>query len=157
MHLVHHGATLTIIGFTISLHVAGMFALSPLFGWASDRLGRVPTILVGQALFAVSLVIVALGQHDTTAVTVGLVLLGLGWSASTVSGSAYIADLVTGEARTRIQGRTDLTMNMAGASGGALAGVVLAMIGYDGLAWAAGVLVLAVVAWAIVIRPRSRG
>jgi MFS family permease len=29
VHLVHQGASLTIVGFTISLHVAGMFGLSP--------------------------------------------------------------------------------------------------------------------------------
>lgn len=155
VHLVHHGASLTIVGFTISMHVAGMFALSPVFGWVSDRFGRVPTILGGQALLVAALVTVALGQASTTAVTVGLALLGLGWSASTVSGSAYVADLVTGPGRARIQGRTDLAMNIAGAGGGALAGVVLAMIGYDGLAWSVVALVAGVVAWAIVIRPRS--
>src|SRR5690606_32531574 len=44
VHLDEHGATLVIIGVTISLHVAGMFALSPVFGILADRLGRVPTI-----------------------------------------------------------------------------------------------------------------
>ena len=41
VHLLHHGASLTIIGLTISLHVAGMFALSPVFGILADRVGRV--------------------------------------------------------------------------------------------------------------------
>ncbi len=152
VHLVNHGVTLSIVGFTLSLHIAGMFALSPVFGWLSDRLGRVTTILVGQALFAVSLVVVALGEHDPVMVTVGLVLLGLGWSASTVSGSALVAELVTGAARTRIQGRTDLFMNLAGAVGGAASGVVLSMIGYSGLALASGVLVLLIVAGSTLTR-----
>ena len=150
VHLVHSGASLTLVGVTISLHVAGMFAFSPLFGWLSDRFGRIATILYGQALFAVALVVVAFGERDTTLVTVGLILLGLGWSASTVSGSALIADLATGSARPRIQGRTDLTMNIAGAGGGAVAGPVLALIGYAGLAWTAGALVLLVVAAAAI-------
>ena len=154
VHLVHHGASLTIVGLTISLHVAGMFALSPVFGWLSDRVGRIRTILVGQALFAVALPVVALGQLDPALVTVGLVFLGLGWSASTVSGSALVADLVTGAARTRIQGRTDLVMNIAGAGGGAVAGPVLALVGYAGLAWSAGMLVLLIVAGAILLAPR---
>ena len=34
VHLTHHGASLTIVGFVLSGHVAGMFALSPLTaGW----------------------------------------------------------------------------------------------------------------------------
>jgi MFS family permease len=152
VHLVNHGVTLTIVGLTISLHIAGMYALSPVFGWMSDRVGRVGTILIGQTLFAISLVIVALGEDDPVLVTIGLIFLGLGWSASTVSGSALVADLVTGAARARIQGRTDLSMNLAGAVGGAGSGLVLAMVGYSGLAWAAGLLVLLIIAGATTMR-----
>ncbi len=155
VHLVHHGASLVVVGFTISLHVAGMYALSPLFGWASDRLGRIPTIRLGQLLFAASIVTTALGESSTTAVTVGLVLLGLGWSASTVSASALVSDLASGAQRVRIQGRSDLSMSIAGAAGGALAGPVLALIGYAGLAWAVGILVLGVSAAAVVMGRRA--
>jgi MFS family permease len=144
VHLTSHGASLTIVGFTISMHVAGMFALSPVFGWASDRWGRLRIILLGQALMAGSVVIIGFASLDTTAVTVALVLLGLGWSAATVSGSALVSDLVAGPSRLKVQGRTDTIMSLAGALGGGLAGPVLAAIGYSGLAWVAGVLVLAV-------------
>ena len=154
VHLVHHGAALTIVGLTISLHVAGMFGLSPVFGWLSDRIGRIQTILIGQGLFAAALATVGIGSDDTTLVTVGLVLLGLGWSASTVSGSALIADLVTGPARTRTQGRTDLVMNLSGAVGGASAGPVLAVIGYPGLAACAGALVVVVIVGALAVGGR---
>lgn len=156
VHLINHGASLVIVGFTISLHVAGMYALSPLFGWASDRLGRIPTLLMGQLLFVAAIVVVALGELSTEAIAVGLVLLGLGWSASTVTASALVSDLVTGGERVRIQGRTDLFMNLAGAGGGAAAGPVLAVIGYAGLAWVMGLLVLGIIAWAIVVTRRAR-
>ena len=156
VHLTGQGASLIIVGFTISLHIAGMYALSPLFGWASDRIGRIPTLLMGQLLFAVSIVVVALGTSSNTAVAVGLVPLGLGWSASTVSASALISDLVTGTQRVRVQGRSDLFMNIAGAVGGASAGPVLALIGYAGLAWAAGILVVAVIVGASVVTQRVR-
>jgi MFS family permease len=151
VHLTGHGASLTVVGFTISLHIAGMYALSPLFGWASDRLGRIPTLLMGQLLFAIAIMIVALGELSNVAVAVGLVLLGLGWSASTVSASALVSDLVTGAERVRIQGRSDLFMNIAGALGGAAAGPVLALVGYAGLAWVVGILVLGVIAGASVV------
>jgi MFS family permease len=155
VHLTTHGATLTIVGLTISLHVAGMFALSPVFGWLSDKIGPIGTILIGQATFVLSLVCVGLGSQDTTLVTVGLILLGLGWSASTVAGSALIAQVVTGTARPRVQGRTDLVMNLSGAAGGALAGPVLAGIAYAGLAWVAlGVVGVVVVAILVVTRIR---
>jgi MFS family permease len=155
VHLTHGGETLTIIGLTISLHVAGMFALSPLFGWLSDRVGRIPTMLLGQGILAVALVITASAGHSTSAVTVGLILIGLGWSATTVAGSALITDQSTGAARTKAQGRTDLVMNLSGALGGAAAGPVLALIGYAGLALSAGVIVLLVASANLVI-PRAR-
>jgi len=151
VHLSHQGASLTIIGFTISLHIAGMYALSPVFGWASDRFGRIPTILIGQAFFVAAVLVVALGELSNAAVTVGLVLLGLGWSASTVGGSALVADLATGETRLRVQGRSDTIMSLAGAVGGGFAGPILAVVGYAGLAWGAGVLVLIVAAAALLV------
>lgn len=156
VHLTTHGASLTVVGFTISLHVAGMFALSPVFGWLSDRWGRIPIILFGQLMLGIAVVAVGLGSENEIAVVVALVFLGLGWSAATVSGSALVSDLVTGEARLRVQGRTDTTMSLAGALGGALAGPALAVVGYSGLAWVAGVLVIAVVVAASVVGRRVR-
>lgn len=156
VHLTTHGASLTVVGFTISLHVAGMFALSPVFGWLSDRWGRIPIILFGQLMLGIAVVAVGLGSENEIAVVVALVFLGLGWSAATVSGSALVSDLVTGEARLRVQGRTDTTMSLAGALGGALAGPALAVVGYSGLAWIAGVLVIAVVVAASVVGRRVR-
>jgi MFS family permease len=154
VHLVHHGEALTAIGLTLSLHIAGMFALSPVFGWLSDHVGRFATILLGQGMLGVALVVIALGDASTSMVTVGLVFLGLGWSASTVAASALITDLVTGSARPRVQGRSDLAMNVTGALGGAVAGPVLALVGFSGLAWITGVFVVALVV-AVLVVPRS--
>ncbi|NYE20063.1 MFS transporter [Microbacterium immunditiarum] len=146
VHLLHHGASLTVIGTTISLHIAGMFALSPVFGILADRLGRVPTILVGQALLIAALLTASFGEASTTAVTVALVLLGLGWSASTVAGSTLLTEASAEELRTRRQGRSDLIMSLVGAVGAIGSGVVLSWIGYAGLALVAGLLVVATIA-----------
>ncbi len=144
VHLVQHGATLVVVGLTISLHVAGMFALSPVFGWLSDRVGRERVIAVGQGLLLVSLVTTSFGSENEAAVATGLLLLGLGWSASTVAGSALIAESADPARRTVTQGRADLLMSASGAVGGASAGLVLSAIGYRGLALAAVALVVVV-------------
>ena len=154
VHMAQGGATLTVIGFTISLHIAGMYALSPLFGWASDRYGRITVILAGQLMFVVCVLLIAFAPENTVLVAIALVLLGLGWSAATVAGSALVSDLVSGAARVKIQGRTDMIMSLSGALGGAAAGPVLALIGYAGLAWAAGTLVVVMVMAASVIGRR---
>jgi MFS family permease len=154
LHLLHHGASLTIIGLTISLHVAGMFALSPVFGILADKLGRLPVILLGQGLFVAALVTIAVGAEAASAVSVGLVLLGLGWSASTVAGSALVTESTAPLRRPKVQGVTDTLMSLSGAVGGALAGPTLAVVGFDGLAVAATALVLAVVVGVVVVSRR---
>lgn len=141
VHLTHQGATLSIVGLTISLHTLGMFGLSPVFGWLSDRIGRESVVLGGQAITATSLVVGWTGAGSQVAVTIALILLGLGWSATTIAGSALVAGGAAVEDRASIQGVSDTTMNLAGASGGALAGVVLAVIGYAGLNAVALILV----------------
>ncbi|MDQ0821732.1 putative MFS family arabinose efflux permease [Arthrobacter sp. V1I7] len=145
VHLHDHGASLAVVGITISLHVAGMFALSPVFGWLSDRTGRVPVLLAGQGMLLASLVLAWLAPHAM--VTPSLILLGLGWSASIVSGSALLTDTLTAGERPAVQGVSDLIMNLTGAACGALAGPVLAVIGFPGLATAVIPLVAVIVVW----------
>jgi len=145
VHLVNHGASLAIVGFTISLHIAGMFALSPVFGLLADRIGRIPTILVGQFILALSLGLTGFGSENELAVVLGLVLLGLGWSAATVAGSTLLSEATSVVRRPKVQGVSDLIMSGSGATGGALAGVLLAVLGYDGLSFVALLLVVAVI------------
>lgn len=153
VHLIHHGADLTIVGFTLSLHILGMYALAPVFGILSDRLGRVQTILVGQGLLVAALLTASFGQESTLAVTIGLVLLGLGWSASTVAGSALLTEASSEAMRTRRQGFSDFVMSIVAAAGAILAGIVLGWIGYGGLALVVGIAVVLVVGLA----PLARG
>jgi MFS family permease len=146
VHLVNHGASLAIVGFTISLHIAGMYALAPVFGILSDRIGRIPTILLGQVILLASLLFTGFGSENEMAVVIGLVLLGLGWSAATVAGSTLLSESTIIEKRAARQGVSDLVMSGSGAAGGALAGVVLAFLGYNGLSFVALALVAGVVA-----------
>lgn len=150
VHLREQGATLTIVGLTISLHVAGMYALSPVFGWLADRVGRVPVIIAGQAMLLAALTLFWRAADSSTAMVIGLILLGLGWSASVVAGSALIAESVGLEDRAALQGFSDLSMNGAGALGGALAGLVLSAVGYSGLGFGAMILASVVVVWTII-------
>ena len=143
VHLVEHGASLNLVGVTISLHVAGMYAFSPVFGFLADRVGARWTILLGQALFVGSLLLSALGSGNPDSVTISLVLLGLGWSASTVAGSALVSAAAPPAHQPRLQGVSDTVMNLTGAAGGAAAGLILAGVGFGGLS--ASLLVLVVV------------
>lgn len=153
---VAEGDVLVIIGFTISLHIAGMFALSPLMGWLTDRAGRVETIMIGFTVLIAAVVVAGFGQSSTAAVAVGLVLLGVGWSAATISGSTLLAESVGQDARVAVQGVSDMLMGAAGAVGGALSGLVLGFTGYLGLNLLGGAIGAAVLAAAVVTRLSRR-
>lgn len=157
VHLTAHGASLVIVGFTISLHIAGMYALSPIFGILADRRGRRPTILIGQGMLTASLLMTGLGAESEGWVVAGLIFLGLGWSASTVAGSALLTDAAAPDRRPIVQGRSDLLMSASGALGGALAGVVLALAGYSGLSFATLALVAIVVAALLLVERPDGG
>ena len=62
----HVDVSLQIIGLVISVHVAGMYALSPVVGWAADRWGRIPVILSGVVILAVSCVLSGLAEGSDT-------------------------------------------------------------------------------------------
>jgi MFS family permease len=155
VHLVDHGATLVIVGLTISLHIAGMYGVSPVWGVLSDRVGREPVIAVGQAMLLAALLMTSLGSENSGWVLVGLILLGLGWSASTVAASALVAQSADPARRTVVQGRADLSMSLAGAVGAGGAGPVLALLGYRGLSFVA-ISLVAVVLGALALRTAIR-
>jgi MFS family permease len=121
-----------------------MYALSPVFGMIADKFGRISTILLGQSLLALSLAFTGFGAENEIAVVVGVVLLGLGWSASTVAGSTLLTESTSIDKGASRQGVSDLLMSGSGAAGGALAGVALALMGYSGLSFAALALVVSV-------------
>jgi MFS family permease len=150
VHMRHHGASLTVVGFVISGHVAGMFALSPLMGWLTDRYGRLPTIAGGLATLAVSMLIAAVGPDHAHGVTaVALVLLGLGWSACLVAGSTLLSESVPGDIRTAAQGMSDLTMGVLASIAGTASGPVLDYLGFHWLAVLCGLLLVPVAALAV--------
>ena len=155
-HMAHasHGGHATtadvslLVGVTIALHVAGMYALSPVFGILADRWGRLRVVLVGQALLAASLLFAIFANDQAWGVMTALILLGLGWSAATVAGAALLTEASAPELRTRRQGRSDSLMSLSAAAGAVLAGIVLSNFQYAGLGIAAFALVIAITALA---------
>jgi MFS family permease len=131
IHMTHGGAELRMVGIVISFHTAGMYALSPVFGCLADRRGRIPVLAGGAAVLAVAFLVTgAAGPHDVGMLSCGLFLLGLGWSAALVSGSALLVDAVPPADRPGVQGRADLAVNLSGALGGSLAGLAMAVTSY---------------------------
>ncbi|HWJ82748.1 MAG TPA: MFS transporter [Nocardioides sp.] len=152
LHMAHGDAELEVIGIVISVHVLGMFAFAPLVGVLADRVGRPPVLAAGGVVLAVSLVLCAASPEGMSwQVTAGLFLLGVGWSLAMVASSTMVAEHAPLEARTDVQGTSDLVMGLTAAVAGGLAGLVVDLAGYPALALvtlalAGGVVVFALAA-----------
>lgn len=125
VHLHQGHAELRIIGIVISLHVAGMYLLAPLIGWLADRAGKPPVLVLGMLLLLAAAATAGMGGHNVPLVTVGLFLLGVGWSCGLIAGSSMLSESLPVEMRPVVQGLSDLVMNISGAGGALLAGVVM--------------------------------
>ena len=155
VHMAHVDVTLTIIGLVISVHVLGMYAFSPMVGALSDRLGRVRVIQIGVITLLLSSIISGIARaDDAITLGIGLFLLGLGWSCTLIAGSAFLTESVSPEMKTSSQGASDLVMNLSGAGGGALAGVIIGTLSYGWLCVFAAIPVSILGLWSLKIARR---
>jgi MFS family permease len=135
VHMADHGHGLTVIGFVISAHIAGMYALSPVAGWLTDRVGRVATIVAGAGMLAAAGLLGGIADPDArAALTVSLFLLGLGWSLVLVAGSTLLTDSVPLHLRAQAQGNADLLVGASATVAAAGSGVVLDLAGWAAVA-----------------------
>ncbi|MEU6740411.1 MFS transporter [Streptosporangium sandarakinum] len=155
VHLDHAGAGYRTIGVVLSVHIAGMFVLSPVVGWLADRIGRTRVLVLGMGvLLAAALLAGGAGPHDIGRVTAGLGLLGIGWSCGLIAGSAMLTEAVPLERRPAVQGLSDLLMNVCGAGGTIVAGLIVSGLSYGTLGTAVAVMVTVTAAWlALTTRP----
>lgn len=153
LHMHHGGSTLRLIGLVISIHILGMYALSPIVGMAVDRFGGRPVVGVGSVvLIAATLLAAQAPTGWSPGLAIGLFLLGVGWSCTLVSGSTLISGAVPLSERAGAQGASDLAMGLAAGGGGALAGVVVGQLGYSALGLGAAVIAVLIGLAALLIR-----
>ncbi|SEK97065.1 MFS transporter [Nonomuraea pusilla] len=145
--LHHDGSDLKVIGLVISLHIAGMYVLSPVVGWLADKAGKVPVLVLGMAVLLAAAMLAATAGHRVWQVTAALVLLGIGWSCGLVAGSALVTESVPIDRRPAVQGLSDLLMNVCGATGTIVAGAVVGRLSFGALGLGVGLMVTAAGLW----------
>ncbi|NUP64294.1 MAG: MFS transporter [Nonomuraea sp.] len=145
VHLHDHGHGTAASGLVIAIHIGAMYLPSPLTGWLVDRHGPLRIAAVsGVTLLAAGLLAATAPGDSVALLALALALLGLGWNFGLVSGTAIINDTVPLETRARTQGMVDVSIAIAGATGGLSSGLVVAAAGYPVLALTGGILALAV-------------
>jgi MFS family permease len=155
VHIRAVGLGLGVVGLVISAHTLGMFALSPVTGWLTDRLGPVVMIVAGIGLLVASSLLAATAPTDgRTQLAVSLFVLGLGWNFGFVAGSTLLTRGVPASVQTLLQGRADSMVWISAATASVTSGVVLAAGGYAALNVAGAFLAL--VPLAVMARRRLR-
>ena len=129
VHLKAHGHE-SISSYVISLHIAGMYAFSPLVGRFSDARGRLPTILVGGILLVFATILAAIAGEAAVVLFPALWLLGIGWSFALIGGSSLLVDSVPTESRVTVQGSADVMMSLCGGIAGFSSGFIRKAIGF---------------------------
>lgn len=153
LHMDHGGAGLRLIGLVISIHILGMYALSPLTGLCTDRFGGAAVAAAGGLILLASCLLAARAHEGMSALlATALLLLGMGWSGTLVSGSTLITSSLAVHERPATQGVSDLVMGLAGGGAGAAAGVVLQLGGYGTLAMVGAAVSVGVIA-AVILLP----
>jgi MFS family permease len=143
LHMEHGGAALRVVGFVISLHVAGMYAFAPLVGLASDRFGAARVLGAGGVVLLVALLLCAKSpEGGSDQIFGGLFLLGIGWSMASVSASTLVAEHAPLSSLTTVQGTADLVMSLAAALGSSVSGVIVGQYSFAVLAAFASVFAL---------------
>jgi MFS family permease len=134
-HAHHH---LQFVGIVISLHVAGMFAPSPISGWLADRIGPIAVATIGFAFVVVAgLTGLFVDLESGAGITALLVVLGLGWNFGIVGGSTLLTASTTPRLRPHAEGIGEVAMGLAAGLGAPIAGVLVAGGGFVSI-WLAG-------------------
>ena len=101
--LSESGHAISSISVTVSIHVLGMFAFSIPLGKLADRIGRKSLIGAGLIIEAAGAFLVPI-TPSYAITTIGLFLIGVGWSAVNISVTALLADTTEPEERGRAIG-----------------------------------------------------
>jgi MFS family permease len=134
LHLTDHGHGLDTVGFVLSAHTFGMFALSPITGRLTDRFGSPRIIAAGLTTLAAAAIIAAGAPPDGgPLLTIALFLLGYGWNLGFVAGSSLLTSGLSLGERTRVQGVADGVVWSSAALSSLSSGVIVAGASYTAL------------------------
>jgi MFS family permease len=130
-------------------HTLGMFGLSIVNGALIDRLGRKAAIGGGAALLIAGSLLAPVSLM-TAWLALALFLVGLGWNLCYIAGSSLLSDALAAAERPRVQGASELIVNLASAASSLGSGAILAYAGFTALSVIGAVLAivpLAALAW----------
>gem|GEM_PF-1551230 len=129
LHMSQHNVSVTLITVAVTIHIIGMFAFSLPFGRIVDKISAKNVMILGSLITGLGGLITPLSTNYFIG-TFGIFLVGLGWSAATISTTALISSLATPSVRGRTLGLNDTLIGFASISAPFAGGVVIGAYGF---------------------------
>lgn len=120
--------------FVIQWHVLGMFVPSFFTGRLIKRYGVLPIILIGQVLYAATVVIAVSGQDLMLNFWPALVLLGVGWNFTFIGSTTLLTETYGPADKAKAEGLNSVLVQSMVAAAGLGSGVVHTTLGWSGIA-----------------------
>lgn len=128
LHMNHHAHGAHAISLVIMAHTLGMFGLSSVTGHLIKRFGRVPMVIYGAIILAISAILTPISTQMPL-LTFALFLLGLGWNFCFIAGSSMLSEALVSSERGRAQGASETGVALAASAGSLSTGPVFASAG----------------------------
>ena len=138
--------------YVVSMHIAGMYAFSPLVGRWTDRKGTAWSVNTGGWILVAATVGSVLSGDGPVLIFPALWLLGVGWNFGLIGGSSMLLQSVDEHDRVTVQGSADLLMSLCGGMAGLSSGFIRRAWGYHVLSMLGLVTVGILLAGAVWVR-----
>lgn len=144
VQMMMHGKGLEAVGVMIAIHVAGMFAPSPLSGYLADRLGPVTVVLAGCVMSLAACVAGLFASEQNSLAMAGhLLAVGVGWNFGVVGGSTLLAAAIPDALRSHAEAVGEVVLGIAAAVAAPAASVTAASYGYPAVLMLGGAIAIA--------------
>lgn len=128
----------------VSVHIAGMFAFSPLVGRFADRRGRPAALRAGSVVLLAACGLSAFSSDKVPFMFAAMFALGMGWTLALIGGSSLLTEHIPWEYRVPVQGTADLITAVSGGLASVVCGFIMDWVGFAALNLGAAVLTLPV-------------
>ncbi|MGO3132730.1 MAG: MFS transporter [Alcaligenes sp.] len=150
MHMSHLHMHFSDISTAIQWHVLAMFAPSFFTGILIQKFGLKAIAISGILLLLLSSV-VNIVAHSYTALSISLLILGLGWNFTYVGGSALLTDSLEGKPYSlEVQGLNDLGVSIFATLGAFAPAVLFSFMGWNGTNILSGLICLVLLVFSLV-------
>ena len=154
--LGHHGHDMRGTAWAIALHSVGMFAPAIPIGRMADRYGRKSTLVSGALVSGIGSLITGVSA-SYGGITLGIVLVGIGWAGTFVGMTALIGDVTHPLIRGRALGMADSAGAVLSLTFPLFGGIVSRFLGFPVLGLLGLLASLPIVAMALALRESSPG